>query len=72
MSGLASQAAETDSMGGCALSQASVTGLATSAAGRPSAPIVSEAQHSRARMAGLIKAGLFPSALLHPTQCGGK
>lgn len=66
------QAAEIDSMGGCTLSQASVTGLATSAAGQPSAPIVSEAQHSPARMAGLVKAGPFPSVLLHPSQCGGK
>lgn len=54
------QAAEIDSMGGCALSQASVTGLATSAAGQPSAPIVSEAQHSPARMAGLVKDRPFP------------
>lgn len=60
-------------MGGCALSQASVTSLATSAAGQPSAPIVvSEAQHSPARMVGLVKAGPFPSVLLHPSQCGKK
>lgn len=35
------------------------TGLATSAAGRPSAPIVSQAHHGPARMAGLTKA-VFP------------
>lgn len=48
------------SMGWCTLSQASVTGQTTSAAGQPSAPIVSEAQHSPARMAGLVKAVPFP------------
>lgn len=52
------QTAEIDSMGGCALSQAAVTGLATSAVGWPSALIVWEAQHNPARMAGLVKVAL--------------